>query len=156
MCSQNSCNRSYIGYFLLLLIKPIEAINEILCDKLSMRTIIIWLFIAGLLRGVLETVWLYLMKGQSQLLIHSLGSLNWYLFNSGPFVFGNITSAYFLWNDRARNVHGREASRGQRKVFRPSKDLRGFYVLLPCDRGFELCSSFYQYTVPQAEYLGNI
>ena len=51
----------------------------------------------GLLRGVLETIWLYLMKGQLHQLISSLGSPEWYLLNSGPFVLCNITSVYFLW-----------------------------------------------------------
>ena len=87
--------------FLLLFFKPKSGIEKILHEKPSLRTIIYVLFFIGLLRGVVETIWLYLMKGQFQQFISSLGSLDWYLINSGPFVMANITSVYFFIPDKA-------------------------------------------------------
>ena len=89
--------RRFLDDFGLLFFKPKAGIKRIIEEKPSLHKIAYVLFFVGLLRGVLETVWLYLMKGQLHQLIASLGSPEWYFLNSGPFVLGNITSVYFLW-----------------------------------------------------------
>ncbi len=89
--------RRFLDDFGLLFFKPKAGIKKIVEGKPSLHKIVYILFFVGLLRGVLETIWLYLMKGQFQQFIFSLGSLQWYLFNGGPFIIVNITSVYFLW-----------------------------------------------------------
>ena len=84
--------------FLLLAFKPQIGIERILIEKPNLHTIVYVLFFVGLIRGVVETIWLYLMKGQFQQFISSLGSPDWYLFNAGPFILCNIPSTYFLWS----------------------------------------------------------
>ena len=89
--------RRFLDDFGLLFFKPKTGIKKILVEKPGLHKIAYVLFFVGLLRGVLETIWLYLMKGQLHQLVSSLGSPEWYLLNSGPFVLSNITSVYFLW-----------------------------------------------------------
>ena len=84
--------------FLLLFFKPKSGIEKILHEKPSLHTIVYILFFIGLLRGVVEIIWLYLMKGQFQQFLYLLGSLDWYLFNAGPFIVCNIPTTYFLWS----------------------------------------------------------
>jgi len=81
----------------ILLLKPHYGIKKIIEENLDLRTIAYMLFFIGLIRGVLETVWLYVMVGKFSKLLSSLRTLDWYLLNGGPFVLGNVTSVYFLW-----------------------------------------------------------
>jgi hypothetical protein len=90
---------------LILFLRPVSGIKKILDEKPGMRLILYWLFIAGLLRGVVETIWLYLMKGQFHQFVSSMGDLNWYLLNIGPFIVSNISSSYFLWTLTALIVY---------------------------------------------------
>jgi len=84
-------------HYNILLLKPRYGIKRIIEENLDLKSIACMLFLVGLIRGTLETVWLYLIVGKFSKLILSLRSLDWYLFNSGPFIVGNITSVYFLW-----------------------------------------------------------
>lgn len=82
---------------LLMLTNPRRAIPAILRAKVRMRTVVGFLFWVGLLRGILEIIWLFAINGR-------LGDVPllarhgpWWVLEGGPFIVANILTAYFRW-----------------------------------------------------------
>lgn len=86
-----------LRYFLSILFKPTVTIQKILDRKPSFLRIIHFLFWIGLLRGVLEIIWLFSIPGQYTQLIQSLSRSSWYLKEAIPFLLANVLTAYFRW-----------------------------------------------------------
>ena len=65
--------------------------------KNDFKKIYIFLTLMGLLRGALETLWIFLMSGGLGQLYISLKRPSWYLFECGPFLLANVTTVFFRW-----------------------------------------------------------
>jgi len=66
--------------------------------KNDFKKIYIFLTLMGLSRGILETLWIFLMSGSAGHEIYvSLMKPSWYLFECGPFLLANVTTAFFRW-----------------------------------------------------------
>ncbi len=88
--------------------KPIPNYNKISSPPLrtehlsngvkdNLKKTCIFLALMGLLRGILETIWIFLMSGSLGQLYISLKRPSWYLFECGPFLLANVTTAFFRW-----------------------------------------------------------
>ena len=85
------------NYFLFLFINPYNTIKQILQRKPPFVRIIIFLCLVGILRGVIEGIWILLMNGQFKQVIFSPLIFKNYLFKGIPFIFSNVTTAYVRW-----------------------------------------------------------
>ncbi len=86
-----------IKLFFLLLIRPKKAIAGIIQAGIKLRKIIFFLFWLGILRGILEVIWIFAVSRRLTELFVRSGQLSWYIFESGPFVLANILTVYLRW-----------------------------------------------------------
>ncbi|MDI6591953.1 MAG: YIP1 family protein [Patescibacteria group bacterium] len=94
---QNSKKSSLLSYFLNIIIRPTSGIRKIVQEKPSFKQIIIFLFIIGLLRGIIEGIWMLLWAGQFSQVISSLILLKSYLKLGIPFIISSISNGYVRW-----------------------------------------------------------
>jgi hypothetical protein len=81
MSGRKSFSATKPGLFrllLLMLVRPRKGVVAIIGAAPSVRTLVWALAGAGLLRGVLEGAWYYLMRGRPDELLRMLGKLEWY------------------------------------------------------------------------------
>lgn len=64
---------------------------------MSLLAMIAFLCTIGLVRGVLDIPWVYWQAERLVLLVPSLTSPTWYLFNIGPFILMEIVTALLRW-----------------------------------------------------------
>ncbi len=89
---------SLVKQFLWLLVRPAYGIRQILSHKPSFRRIIVFLFVIGMVRGLLECAMLLLRAGQfEQVLTSSTALLKSYLRMGIPFLVSSITCGYVRW-----------------------------------------------------------
>lgn len=82
---------------LAILMKPRWAIHRMLTAHVAIRSILMFLFWVGLVRGVLEVVWLFAMSRRVSELAELSGQWSWWMMEAGPFIVANILTAYFRW-----------------------------------------------------------
>lgn len=86
-----------LKFFLLIIFKSKETIEKIIQTDISAKRIILFLFWLGILRGILEVIWIFAINKRLIELLFLSRQLCWYLFESGPFVLANILTAYLRW-----------------------------------------------------------
>lgn len=86
-----------IKYFLCLLARPKKTIEAISKANIKTMDIILFLFSLGLVRGLLEVLWLFTIKHRLIQLSFLSRQASWYLLEAGPFILANILTAYFRW-----------------------------------------------------------
>jgi hypothetical protein len=88
---------SIIDITLNIFFRPKVGIKKVKKLMPSLKLICIILFFIGLFRGILETMAVYILANKLNLFFISLGSIEWYLYNGGPFIIANIVSPFFFW-----------------------------------------------------------
>ncbi|MBI4972625.1 MAG: hypothetical protein HZC16_02270 [Candidatus Omnitrophica bacterium] len=83
-----------LKYFLLLIVRPRRAIEEIMRAEIKLRRMLVFLLSLGILRAILETVWLFALSHKLPLLLCLSSSASWWLLEGGPFLLANILTAY--------------------------------------------------------------
>lgn len=86
-----------IKYFLLILIKPGKTIRQIIQSNIRLSKIIFFLFWLGVIRGVLEVIWIFAINHRLMEMPLLLRQLSWWYLESGPFILANILTVYFRW-----------------------------------------------------------
>ncbi len=98
-------NNSLIYVIFNVFFKPWKGAIQVTKDKTKFKTIALILFFIGLLRGIFETMMVYGLANKINEFYSSLGDLDWYLYNGGPFIISNIITPYFFWLGVSFIVH---------------------------------------------------
>ena len=113
---------------LLLLIRPRAGIREALERPPSPGSLLLFLGVVGLLRGLLEAVWLYAMANRPGLLLQLSQDPTRYLMEGLLFVAANVMTAYLRWAMYAALFLGIARWFGQRISFNNMKILAGLML----------------------------
>lgn len=81
---------------LLLFARPAQTIDKILREKITFREVIVFLGFIGLLRGIIDVLWTYLMAGSFGQLPSFLREADWRLYHGG-FLLANVLTVYSRW-----------------------------------------------------------
>lgn len=94
-----------LAQFRLMALRPAAGVAAVLKAAPSPGRLAWALAAVGLLRGVAEGLWYYLMTGRLHTLPALLGRADWYTRYGAPFILLNIPSAHFLWLTTAIIIH---------------------------------------------------
>ena len=86
-----------LSHFCDLLIRPTPAIRKILTDRPSFKRLVIFLLSAGILRGLIEGLWMLPREGQLFQIIASPVLFKSYMNLGIPFILSSITCGYVRW-----------------------------------------------------------
>lgn len=86
-----------LGYFFHMLYAPGAAIDRVLAEQPSFKRITAYVSAMGLLRGLVEGLWILLMAGQLQAMLVRGQFGTWILGEAAPFLLANLLTGLFRW-----------------------------------------------------------
>ncbi len=117
------------GQFGRMVVRPGVGVAAVLTAGPGIGQLAVILGLFGLLRGVVEGLWYYLMTGRLHELPVMLGRADWYFRYGGPFLLLNIPSAHFLWFTTAVVLFASGRILGGMGAFRPFLQVFGVAML---------------------------
>lgn len=118
-----------------LLMRPKVSVSKIISNPPSLKAVLLFLGIAGFLRGFLEAGWLYGMQGQLAVWLWKIGTQPMQFLQEGGALFlaANILTAYLRWSIYLLIFIGAARWFGRRAALKPLMILlgllMGLYVL---------------------------
>lgn len=86
-----------LKHIFLIFIKPKKSIREVAKSAFRLRDVIFLLFWLGLLRGLLECLWLFAVEHRLVEFSFLSTKMHWWVQESGPFILANILTVYLRW-----------------------------------------------------------
>ena len=94
---QHTIRRTAPGRFLVMLVKPARAIEDILIERPTFRSLFLFLTIISLLRGVLDGVLALLTDSQFFALWQTGLLIPWFVVKAGPLLLADWLAVYVRW-----------------------------------------------------------
>lgn len=118
-----------LAQFLQMAVAPAAGVAAVIKSRPGLGAIAVLLGVVGLLRGVVEGFWYYLMMGKVHQLPELLTRPEWYTRYGGPFLILNIPSAHFLWFTTAVILYAGARLLGARGSFRQVLQVTGVALI---------------------------
>lgn len=118
-----------LSQFLQMAGRPAAGVAAVLEARPGLWSIAIILGVVGLLRGIVEGLWYYLMIGKAHDLPMLLTRPDWYTRYGGPFLVLNIPSAHFLWFTTAIILYAGARLLGGQGSFRQTLQVTGVALI---------------------------
>lgn len=89
--------RSPLGYFLQMLVRPARGITRVVTERPAWWSLVFFLTVISLLRGILDGVLVLLSDGQLFSLWHAGRLPGWFVFKASPLLLADWLAVYVRW-----------------------------------------------------------